>query len=291
MRIHAALLSACLLWAVSFIATKTALQVVPPLTIVSIRLVIAALCFVPLLYRRRSAVFTGGWGRLRKLFVLSLFGTGLHYGSQTIGIGHTTACNASLWPITCPIFIMFISALFLGERISAKKALGTIIAVAGVVAVMGSDVLLGVDLRSHLLGDGLVFLSIFLWALFTVYGKELNAELGALEMLGAATVIGAIWMLPIGFWEMRHTGFVLSAITPQAWGSILFLGVGCGFGASLLYFLGLEKTESQKVGVYLYTIPPMTYIAAALFLGEKIGPNLLAGSALVAAGVFLTERG
>jgi drug/metabolite transporter (DMT)-like permease len=291
MHIHALLLFACFLWAISFIATKTALQSAPPLTIVSIRLIAAALCFLPFLYRARVALFSGGWDRARKLFILSLFGTGIHYGTQTIGIGHTTASNASLWPITCPIFIMLISALFLGERISTKKGIGTAIAVAGVLVVMGPDFFRGVELKTHVMGDGLVFVSIFLWALFTVYGKQLQAELGALPLLGAATMIGAIWMLPVGLWEVRHTGFSLSAITPQAWGAILFLGVGCGFLASLLYFLCLEKTESQKVGVYLYTIPPMTYVLAALLLGETIGAGLISGSLLVAAGVFLTERG
>jgi drug/metabolite transporter (DMT)-like permease len=59
----------------------------------------------------------------------------------------------------------------------------------------------------------------------------------------------------------------------------------------LLYFLALERTESQKVGVYLYTIPLMTYAAAWLILGETIGWNLGLGSLLVLSGVYLTERG
>jgi drug/metabolite transporter (DMT)-like permease len=50
-------------------------------------------------------------------------------------------------------------------------------------------------------------------------------------------------------------------------------------------------SESQKVGVYLYTIPPMTAVVAALYLGEVITPNLVAGAVLVFAGVALTERG
>ena len=59
---------------------------------------------------------------------------------------------------------------------------------------------------------------------------------------------------------------------------------------SLLYFSALEQTESQKVGVYMYTIPPMTAAFAALMLGEVISANLIAGSLLVISGVALTER-
>jgi drug/metabolite transporter (DMT)-like permease len=50
-------------------------------------------------------------------------------------------------------------------------------------------------------------------------------------------------------------------------------------------------TESQKVGVYLYAIPPITAVVAAVYLGEAITFNLVIGAALVIAGVALTERG
>jgi len=50
-------------------------------------------------------------------------------------------------------------------------------------------------------------------------------------------------------------------------------------------------SESQKVGVYLYAIPPMTAVVAALYLGEVITMNLVVGAILVISGVALTERG
>jgi drug/metabolite transporter (DMT)-like permease len=77
----------------------------------------------------------------------------------------------------------------------------------------------------------------------------------------------------------------------EGWAAVAFLGVTCSFLATLLYVLALERTESQKVGVYLYTIPPMTYVVAALYLKETIGLSLLLGSVIVMAGVYLTEKG
>lgn len=289
--VRTAALLACLLWAVSFIATKEALRFIPPLAVTALRLAAAALCFAPLLVLRRAIIFKGGWERLGRLFILSLFGTGLHYGIQTFGLQYTTASNASLWAMACPVCITLIAAFFLGERVTLKKAAGVCLALCGVAAVLWPVFAAGLDLRSHLAGDGLVFLSIFLWALFTVYGKKITAEMGAFEVIGSVTVIGAIWMAPAGIWEMGQKGLSLSAFPAASWAAVAFLGAGCSFLAALLYFLALEKTESQKVGVYLYTIPPMTYLFAALFLGEHIGLPLIAGSLLVAAGVYLTERG
>jgi drug/metabolite transporter (DMT)-like permease len=54
--------------------------------------------------------------------------------------------------------------------------------------------------------------------------------------------------------------------------------------------VALERSESQKVGVFLYTIPPMTAIVAHLVLHEALGLRFFAGSALVIGGVVLTER-
>jgi drug/metabolite transporter (DMT)-like permease len=286
-----ALMGACFFWAASFIATKTALNNIPPLTVVTLRLTISSLCFLIWLAVRGKKIPFHGAGWLGRLFVLSLFGTGLHYGLQTIGINYTTASNASLYAVTGPISITLIAALFLGERITLKKGLGITCALFGVLMVMGLDTLLSFELKGRLLGDLLVFTSIFMWGVFTVMGKNMTRQMNALDLTALVTFMGTLYMIPAGWLESKQQSFTLSSISPEAWGAVAFLGITCSFLATLLYFFALERTESQKVGVYLYTIPPMTYIIAALYLGETIGINLILGSLVVLAGVALTERG
>jgi drug/metabolite transporter (DMT)-like permease len=288
-RARIALLVACFLWAISFVATKVALEVTPPLVVVSLRLLISAVCFMPFVIGQATSVLRRRV--LPQLFALSLLGTGLHYGLQTTGLQYTTASNASLYAVTAPITILLLSALFLGERITARKATGVAIAVIGVLVVMGLETLSNLELESHLFGDFLVLVSIVMWGLFTVFGKKLTDELGALGVTAAVTVIGALWMAPVGLFEMRMTDFALGDISPRAWVAIAFLGIGCSFLATWLYFTALGLSESQKVGVYLYTIPPMTAAFAALILGESITARLVVGSVLVITGVALTERG
>ena len=88
-------------------------------------------------------------------------------------------------------------------------------------------------------------------------------------------------MVPVGWYEAGSTGFSVAGTSLEAWVAIAFLGVACSFLATLLYFVALGLTESQKVGVYLYTIPPMTAVVAALYLGEVITVNLVIGAVLV----------
>jgi drug/metabolite transporter (DMT)-like permease len=226
-----------------------------------------------------------------RLFGLSLLGTGLHYGLQTIGLQYTTASNGSLFAVTAPISITLLAALVLKERISLQKTAGIVIALAGVLSVMGIDTLLAFELRGHLLGDSLVLVSIVMWGMFTVFGKKITDELGALGVTAVVTLIGAAWMIPVGGIEIGLRSFTLSQISLAGWLAIGFLGVFCSFLATLLYFVALERSESQKVGIYLYTIPPMTAVVAAIYLHETLGLGFLVGSVLVFGGLFLTERG
>ena len=286
-----ALLGACFLWAVSFVATKIALDVVPPLTVVSLRLLIAAGCFLPVLMTGGRWKTVADGPTLLKLLGLSLFGAGLHYGFQTVGLQTTNASNASVYVATGPITILLLAVVFLGEKLNVRKILGIVIAVAGVLVVMGMDTITGFELGGNLVGDLLVFASIVMWGCFTVFGKKVTDQLGALTVTAAVTLIGATWMAPIGWLEMQRTGFGLAEVTPTAWAAVIYLGAACNFLAVLLYFTALQKTESQKVGIYLYAIPPMTAVSAALVLGEPITLGLVAGTVLVIAGVALTERG
>jgi drug/metabolite transporter (DMT)-like permease len=288
---RAALVAACILWAVSFVATKVALESVPPLVVVSLRLLVSAACFSPWIVRSGGLAGIGGRRGLGRLFGLSLFGAGLHYGLQTVGLQYTTASNASLYAVTAPITILLLSVVFLDEHITVRKALGVALAVAGVLVVMGPETLTSLEVDAPVKGDLLVLVSIVMWGLFTVLGKRVTDELGALKVTSWVTLIGALWMMPVGLYEARATGYSLASMTLEAWLAVGFLGVGCSFLAVLLYFAALRRTESQKVGVYLYTIPPMTAVVAVLYLGEELSANLLLGAVLVIVGVALTERG
>jgi drug/metabolite transporter (DMT)-like permease len=286
-----ALMGACLLWAASFIATKTALKSVPPLTVVMLRLLISSGCFLGWMVLKREPIKYQGSAWLGRLALLSLFGTALHYGIQTVGIGYTTASNAALYAATAPISIALIAALFLGERINLKKAIGIGCALFGVLIVQGLGVLRTIDFKSHWLGDMLVFLSIVLWGVFTVMGKDMIRRTNAVTLTAMVTFIGTLYLVPLAWIEMRQRAFSMAAITTEAWGAVAFLGITCSFLATLLYFFALERTESQKVGVYLYTIPPLSYLIASFYLHEAIGPNLIIGSLVVLSGVYLTEKG
>ncbi|MBN2369216.1 MAG: DMT family transporter [Vicinamibacteria bacterium] len=290
-RAYTALLLACALWAVSFVATKKALELTPPLAVVALRLALSAACFlIWLAIRRRRLPLVALLDWRGRLVLLSLCGGSLHYGLQTIGLQYTSASNGSLYAVTAPVTIAVLGVIFLGERPTFGKTAGIAVALAGVLTVMGLDELGSVDLGGRVFGDLLVLASIVFWGVFTVLGKTATDRFGAPIMTATVTVLASLTMLPVGLWEIETRGLSLRTISAEAWAAIAFLGVGCSFLATLLYFVALEMSESQKVGVFLYTIPPMTAVVAKLALDETLGLRFFVGSAMVIGGVIITER-
>lgn len=281
----AALLAACTLWGVSFVATKIALGALPPLVVVGARLMLAAVCFVAwLAVRRRRLELRGWWGRM---LVLSLCGASLHYGLQTVGLQYTSASAGSVYAVTGPVTIAVLGALFLGERLTGRKVLGIAVALLGVLTVIGLDALRGFELGGRAWGDLLVLLSIVLWGVFTVLGKAATDRFGAVVTTAVATILGALTLVPVSGYQAAVRG-VSTAAGP--WVAVGFLGVGCSFLATLLYMTALHRSEAAKVGVFLYTIPPITALVAWPALGEVPGLRFVVGAALVVGGVVVTER-
>lgn len=284
-----ALLLTCFFWAISFVASKAALEYFPPITIVTLRMIVSSLCFALLFMRKRPQIpYRKLWP---SLLLLTLFGTGLHYTIQTYGLTLTSAANAGVYAITSPITITVIAWVFLKEGLRPLKTLGMMVALLGVLLVIGPDQIMNFSISGHILGDLLVMTSIFMWGIFTVLCKHFGTSLPALSLTAAITFLGTLLMLPAGIWEFISNPEPIRIAPPQAWLAILFLGVTCSFLATLLYLFALKETESQKVGAYLYTIPPMTQLAAFLILGEKIALLSVLGMGLVLSGVWMTEKG
>ena len=158
---------ACFLWAISFIATKVALEEAPPLFVVGARLVFSGFCFAVWLCRL-GRFEAHGIGEVGRLLVLSLLGTGPHYGLQTIGLQYTSGSNASMYAVTGPLCMAILGAIWLGKRLTLRKSMGILMAIVGVFWVMGWDPAREFHLGVKQIGDGLVLASIVLWAGFTV---------------------------------------------------------------------------------------------------------------------------
>ncbi|RAQ98082.1 hypothetical protein A4R35_21255 [Thermogemmatispora tikiterensis] len=174
-----------------YVVSRASFGAIPPVTLGLLRLLLggAALWLVLRLSGPREPLPREERWRL-PLLGLCIAAT---ITTQFIGTDLASAHDGALLTTITPLFIVPLAWLLLGERPRWRVVAGTLLALAGVVIIVGSEQGSGLSAqaRSLLIGDGLLIISAFFWALFTVLGTPLARKHSALVV----TTYGTLWSL------------------------------------------------------------------------------------------------
>lgn len=268
---------------------------------VGIKVLLRSMTFVDLTLARflgAAALFLLLWPRLRRpppveprdrprLFLLGLLGVGgyhlaLNYGERTVSAGVAGLIVASV-----PVMVAVLSALFLGEEVTAAKALGIGVALGGVVALTlrGTP---GVALRvGDAGGAAITALAPLCWAANTVLGKPLVARYGTVKISAITVLGGTLALLPLVRASMFES---LARLTPLEWAWMAWLVLPCTVAGYFIWYWALRQLEASRTAAFVYLVPMWALVWAAAVLGERLTPWVLLGGAMVVGGLLLVER-
>ena len=271
-----------LLWGGSFLCVGIAVQELPVLTIIALRVSLAALVLWGI------ALFSGHqlprgrktWQAFLALGLLNNvipFGL-IVFGQQTIGAGLAAILNA-----TTPLWTVLIAALFLAdERFSKQKLFGVLLGLVGVIVMVGPDSLAGI---SRNLGAQLAVLGATLsYAFASVFGRRFAAaKISPLHTALGQVTASSFILVPLAL--MIDTPWA-SALPSQATiFAILGLAVLSTAGGYLLFFNILERAGATNVSLVTLLIPPSAIAMGMLFLEEKLQGIHFIGLALIISGL------
>jgi drug/metabolite transporter (DMT)-like permease len=193
---------------------------------------------------------------------------------------------AAILNAAVPLFVIVIAAIFLrDERITINRLAGLAVGFVGVAILVGFD---PGDLAGSGMGAGELALigSTISYAIGAVYSRRnihgLRPMIPALFQVGFALVMVSI--LTLVFEKPFST-----PITPEAWFSVIWLGLlGSGL-AYLLFFRLLGRWGATRTSMVAYLLPVYGIALGALVLNEPIDARLLIGTALVIGGVALVN--
>jgi drug/metabolite transporter (DMT)-like permease len=273
---------AVVFWGVSFVATKAALHEVSPVTLIFTRFaigVIVLLAIVRELPPRRS------WGALALMGFVGVF---IHQMLQSYALTMTSATNTGWLIGITPIWSAVLSAIVLRERFGFWKALGLAGGFAGALLVVTKgDFSARVLGRPSTLGDLLILVSTINWACYSVLGHRTIRELGPRRATSGSMLFGTLMLAP--FFVAQKGWRQLPNLTATGWGALLFLAVACSALGYLFWYGALERIEVSRVAALLYAEPLVTFVAAALLLGERVSGTVVIGGVLVLASVLVAQ--
>jgi drug/metabolite transporter (DMT)-like permease len=184
-------------------------------------------------------------------------------------------------------FVIFLSAIFLGERMLALQWAGFALVMAGVLLVTWRENRASVD-AVHL-RKGLFYAvgAVFMMAVGIVLVKGILETRSFLETTGLRFVGGVggmlIFLLLKGDWRAVQQNFR----KPQPWGTIVLASFLGAYLALLLWLGGYKLIDASIASVLNQTNVVFIVLFAWLMLGETVNQRKLLGMGLTVAGVII----
>ena len=276
------------LWSVNYIVARKAPGVVEPHLLALGRWVLAGLIvgFIARaeLCQKRQAVLAA-WPQYLALGTLGMFicGAWVYQGART-----TSAMNIALIYSASPVLIALGAVAWLGERFSARQALGVAVALAGVMHVIVKGQWLALAQVQWVAGDGWIVACMLSWAAYALLLKKWPSTLSATARLAATSAGGVAVLLPFAVWELLQPAtppWTLQAAVLTALAALV-----PGVGAYWAYGFAQKVLGASRVASSLYLGPLYAALAAWGVLGEPLGMHHAIGAALILPGIFLVSR-
>jgi drug/metabolite transporter (DMT)-like permease len=276
-----------ILWGGSFFFVGVIVGALPPLTIVALRVGLAALTLhiVVLAMGQRMPsdrrIWTSfiGMGILNNLMPFCL----IAWGQTHIASGPASILNANT-----PMFGVIVAHLLTAdEKMNGSRFAGVVIGFSGVVIMVGTQALhgLGTDILAQLaiLGAALSY------AFAGVYGRRFR-QLGVTPLQTATGQVSASTLLLLPIALMIDQPWTLPVPGIGVWSAVAGLALLSTALAYILYFRILATAGATNLLLVTLLIPLSAIVLGAAVLGEQLAVRHFVGMALIGLGLMALDQ-
>jgi drug/metabolite transporter (DMT)-like permease len=276
-----------LIWGTNFSIVKVALRDFPEIPFNAMRMITGTAVFLATLWFTRDRtsprppLTRTDW---TQLFFLGFVGTFLYQLCFVSSVRRTSVGNGSLIIGLSPIVISLMSAFVGHERIRPMRWAGVFMALLGLYFVVGH----GVDFSGQTLrGDLLMLGGVLCWATYSVASQPILKRHSPLVVIALTFSVGA----------MSYVLVMTPILADVDWGAVsgfswflMFTSAFLALNVSYwIWYTGLKKLGGSRTSVYSYLTPIVAMVVAAIWLGEPISFNQVAGAAAIFAGLLITR--
>jgi drug/metabolite transporter (DMT)-like permease len=275
-------LAAASIWGGMYVVSKVVMGVIPPFTLLAIRLVMgAAVLGIVIYFRKDKAEITKDF--FWKSALVGFVGYGVSLGFQFVGTNLSTASNGSLVTSATPAFVLLFAPFLLGERSTVRGIIALLVSTLGVVAVIDPR---NAELSPTLFWGNMSLLAAALtWALYSVLVRKVS-KTGDLLTSSTIMLLGGVpSSLLFGMWEAQTRG--VGEITWGIIGGVLFLGIISTALAMFMWNYAFAELPASVASLTFFAQPVVGTLLGWFFLAEKITPLFLAGGVLIGIGILI----
>jgi len=283
LRADGLLLLTAIIWGFAFVAQRSGMEVIGPFAYSATRFALGAASLLPLLWLQRRRGTPTPYPPLapaRRAGWAALAGAVLFGGAnlQQVGLVHTTAANAGFITSLYVILVPIVGA-FLGKVSGARIWVGAVLAVVGLYVLSIGE---GFTMAP---GDVLELLGALFWTGHILLINWLVVRMAALEIAVGQFVTCALLSLGAALlWEPAPFAGVGAAAWPILYGGLLSIGV-----AYTLQIVAQKSAHPAHASIIMSLEALFAGVGGVLLLDEPLTPRLVAGGALMLAGVVVSQ--
>lgn len=274
-------LSFALIWSSAFTSAHIIVQAAPPLSVSALRFLLAGIIAVAIAYLlgQRPKFTRQQW---RGIVIFGICQNAIYLGLFFMAMTRIEASMASILASTMPLMVALALVTIFKERLSGWGIAGLIIGFLGVVIIMQSRVINGIDLIGvALCSIGVVALTIATLAVRSAStGGNLFMVVGLQMLVGAVAL--AIPALTFETWIVEWT--------PLLGAAFAYTVIAPGIIATYIWFVLVGRIGATKAATFHFLNPFFGVAIAAALLGERLTIVDAIGVAIIMAGIYAVQR-
>lgn len=247
-------------------------------TVLFLRFLIAAVIMSAVMLATRRQ-----WPSARNAAILAVMG-GVGYVGQSFSffsaLNHASAGLVALLLYLYPFLVTVLGAVFLRRPLGAGRVVAVLAALAGTALTIGGG-LAGEPLGVALGATAALIYSVYILVGSRVMGEEAPLASATVVMIAAALVFGVLAAAAGPVWPRAASG----------WIAVVLIAVVSTVIAMVTFFAGIQKLGAADAATLSTLEPVVTFVLAAVFLGEPVLPNQIAGGIVILGAVIWLARG
>jgi drug/metabolite transporter (DMT)-like permease len=268
------------LWASAFVPSRILAREAPPLTILSLRFLVAGGLLLAGARAVRLAIPRDARSWMQ-IFLLGVGGNALYLGLNYEALRRMSAGMGSIIASTNPLIMAIVAPFVLREPLTPRKVLGLLLGFGGVLVAMHArtgtqearpqDVLLS-------------FAGVCSFVASNILYKRMRLRPHPVVLNGGQLFSAGVALVPAA---LLFEGVPRIEWTAPVTVSLLYLVVVLSVGASMLWFWILHHGEASRVSAYFFLTPVFGLLIGAALLGERLVWLDALGLVVIAAGLWL----
>lgn len=277
----------CMLWGFQPVTIKFVTAQMDIMTVIPLRYLFLSITVFILMKITGEKQFLPPKSCILSLMAMGFFGVTVSNGVQFTGLSYSTVGNMTIISTTAPIITAVLARIILKERLNLLQSCGIIISFAGTLYLLSNgtaDTFINMSFNK---GDIFFFIGEVAWVVYILISIPVLKKMSVLAVTAWAGIFGGVFT---AVYSEATTGFNITALSPLAFISFLYMIWGGGVAAMMFWNLGTKFVGASHAAIFLNLMPVVGIVSAYFTLGEAITLQKIVSAVIIISGVYITTH-